>query len=168
MFTVDGFAWNIPCEIVRTAELKASEISGMLLDKSYFNDVLGMWLIYDIKVVVPHNKLSEYTQLYEILTGTEDAHSFVLPYNQGTITITAFVKQVKDVWHRTAKGSYWEGIQFQVVGSHPSKNNTLSGVIDRGMTPLPAEMDVADGTLAQKGTDGWTVVQIANADNNSY
>jgi hypothetical protein len=38
MFVLDGMSWDIPCDIERIAEMKASEISGMLLDKSYFND----------------------------------------------------------------------------------------------------------------------------------
>ena len=46
MFSVDGVQWDVPCRIVRTAEIAASEISGMLLDRTYFNDVLGTWMRY--------------------------------------------------------------------------------------------------------------------------
>ena len=37
-FSIDGLEWQYPCQITREAKLTASDISGMMLDKSYFND----------------------------------------------------------------------------------------------------------------------------------
>ena len=34
-FSVDGMEWNFPVDIERVAEVTASEISGMLLNKTY-------------------------------------------------------------------------------------------------------------------------------------
>ena len=41
IWSIDGLEWNVPCQIERTSEMTPSEISGMLLDKSYFNDVVA-------------------------------------------------------------------------------------------------------------------------------
>ena len=41
MFTIDGVQYNVECSIERTAEIKLSDISGMLMDGHIFNDVLG-------------------------------------------------------------------------------------------------------------------------------
>ena len=55
-FTVDGVEWNIPCTIERTAEITASEISGLLLNRNYFNDVLGTYMRYTISIAIPKSK----------------------------------------------------------------------------------------------------------------
>ena len=68
MFTVDGMQWTFPCDIERVSEITASCISGMLLDKSYFNDVIGTFLTYSITLVVPFGEEATYATLYEIIT----------------------------------------------------------------------------------------------------
>lgn len=158
MFSIDGNDWNIPCEISRTAELTASEISGMLLDKTYFNDVLGTFMKYDIKIVVPHGKEGLYSQIYEILTDPVDAHTFVLPYNQDTVTITGRVETVSDKYYRKVGDlTIWRGTQFTVIANHPTKTYTLGEAVERGLSPFPDIVQpVEDGSLWQFTTaNGW-------------
>ena len=169
MISIDGITWdNILCSIERVAEIEASEISGMLLDKSYFNDVLGTWFRYTVDIAVPFGQEDAYASLYEKLTEPVDGHTCVLPYNNGTITITARIETVSDVYLKMPNGTHWRKTKFECIANHPTKNNTLAGVIARGTTPLPWEQDVAIGTLAQYTASGWQIVQIENGDNNSY
>lgn len=172
MFSVDGLEWDIPCSITRTAELKASQISGILLNRAYFNDVLGTYMQYDIAIAVPFNMRPAYTAIYEKLTEPVDGHEFILPYNQTTLQITARVTNVKDVYVRLAGGgTYWKGIQFTVIANHPTKSMSLSGAISRGMTPLPNDIEAQDGdTYTYNATSGeWEKTSgYQDADNIAY
>ena len=166
-FSVDGLPWDIPCRIERTAAMTASEISGLLLDKSYFNDVLGTYLRYDITVVVPKGYESAYDALYEKLTEPVDAHAFVLPYNSGTITVTGRVENVRDVWRRVpGGGNCWVGTAFTVAANHPTKELSLGEVITRGASPLPSGEAVQTGASYTYTSDGWA--PIADADATAY
>lgn len=68
MITIDGYQWPVPCDIEREAEMTPSEISGMMLDKTYFNDVLGTYMRYDVSLAVPPKLEREYDEIYETLT----------------------------------------------------------------------------------------------------
>ena len=63
-WSIDGNAWNYPCTIQRVAEVTPSDISGMLLDKQYFNDVLGTWMKYTVTIAVPKDREEDYTTIY--------------------------------------------------------------------------------------------------------
>ena len=145
MIKIDNITWDVPCKIVRKAEIKGSEISGLMLDGSYFNDVLGTYMSYTVAIAAPMNMLNEYGALYEALSDPYDGHEFVLPYNQGSIWITGRVVSVQDTHYQIANGVYWEGCTFDVVANHPSKSMTLSGVITRGRTPIPPQTSYPDG-----------------------
>lgn len=171
IWSVDGIDWDIPCQIDRTAEVRASDISGMLLDKSYFNDVLGTYMQYDISIAVPLTQMDKYTNIYEILTNPVDAHVFVLPYNQSTITITGRITVVNDGYvYKDGINNYWRRTKFSILSNHPSKEETLSAVISRGLTPLPPYVEIPDGALyewdAETGT--WSRVTLINADERYY
>ena len=45
MLTIDGVVYDVKVDVRRTAEMTASDISGLMMDKSYFNDVLGTYLV---------------------------------------------------------------------------------------------------------------------------
>lgn len=145
MIKVDNITWHVPCKIVRKAEIKASEISGLMLDKNYFNDVLGTYMSYTVAIAAPQNMLNEYGALYEALTDPWDGHAFVLPYNQGTIDITGRVVSVQDTHYEIAGGgAYWEGCEFEVIANHPSKFLSLGAVLTRGRAPIPAQTSYPD------------------------
>ena len=52
-FTIDGTEYQMPCSIQRQAEVKASNLSGDLLDGTYYNDVIGTYMTYTIGIAVP-------------------------------------------------------------------------------------------------------------------
>lgn len=169
MFTVDGIEWNIPCNIDRTAEIRASDISGVLLDKTYFNDVMGTYMTYDISIAVPVGKEADYANLYELLTSPIDAHSFILPYNQSTIELTARVETISDRYYKSEDGvRVWRGIKFSVIANHPSKEITLDESITRGLSPLPDAQDPEIGELYEYTSEGWMLRNYNDADNVGY
>lgn len=172
IWSIDGVEWTVPCKITRTAEVKASQISGILLNKAYFNDVLGTYMQYEIAIAVPLDQRPTYTAIYEKLTEPVDGHAFVLPYNTTTLQLTARVTNIKDIYVWLAGGgTYWKGIQFTIIGNNPTKTITLSQAINRGMTPLPAPMSPEDGdTYTYNATTGeWEeTTPLDNADEIAY
>ena len=159
MFTIDAFEWPIPCDIKRSAEVKSSEISGYMLDGSYFNDVDGTYMTYTVTVVVPASMLDTYAQLYEILTAPVDGHECVFPYNGDIVQITARVGQFGDVWRRLPGGAQtWTGLQFTLTANHPTKQMDLGEVLTRGRTPLPDASSIPIGTTYTMTASGWQLV----------
>jgi hypothetical protein len=148
-FSVDGVVWPVECKIARTSEVRSSDISGWMMDGSYFNDVEGQYLSYDVELVCPYDKRGEYAQLYEVLTAPVDGHSFVMPYNEGAITLTARVESVGDLRYPTPDGgSYWAGVKFSIAANGPTRYMDLDEVLTRGRAPLP---ELSEGTVG----DAW-------------
>lgn len=127
---VDGNEWDIPCTIERTSEIQSSDISGMMLDKTYFNDVLGTYMQYNLKVAVPFGYEDEYNDLYEVLTEPVAGHDFSFPYADEPIEFNGRIQDVKDVYVRLPDGKmHWRGTSFTVIANEPSKEAQLSDVI---------------------------------------
>lgn len=156
MFSIDGITWDIPCSIEREAAISASDISGQMLDRSYFNDVLGTYMSYTVRIAVPLNMRDEYTQIYEALTNPVDGHLFVMPYNDSTIEITARVSTVSDVYVRLAGGQvYWKGIQFTCVANYPTKAMTLGEMVVTGRAPFPDVAEPSEGDTYTYSNGAW-------------
>ena len=146
MFTIDGVNWPYPCGIERTAELKQGDASGMLLDRSQYNDVLGTYMRYTVSVAVPMDQMARYTALYEALTDPAGEHQFTFPYNQSTIDLTGCVGNVEDVYVRLPNGGvYWKGLRFTISANHPSRYYTAQQLSQRGQTALPDVVEPQEG-----------------------
>lgn len=169
MLNIDGLEWNIPCEITRQAEMKASDISGMLLNRQYFNDVLGTYMTYEVSIEVPYWMVETYVDLYELLSTPVDGHSFVLPYNDTQISITGRIQVVKDEYVLKFGGSgRWRNTTFKIIANHPSKQMDALEVITTGMTPLPEAPSPEVGDLYEYTAYGWIQRYYANADEIEY
>lgn len=169
MFTIDGIEWRYPCAITREAEIKPSEISGMLLDRTYFNDVIGTFMQYTVGIAVPTNRRDDYDTIYEKLTDPVDGHVMTLPYNQGTLTITARVENVQDEYVRLSKnGQYWRGLEFTAIANHPSKQMSLGDVLARGRSPLPDLAEVEIGAVYTYTSTGWVITVYQDGDQIYY
>lgn len=156
MFSIDGITWDIPCSIEREAAINSSDISGPMLDRSYFNDVLGTYMSYTVRIAVPLNMRDEYAQIYEALTNPVDGHLFVMPYNDSTIEITARVSTVSDVYVRLAGGQvYWKGIEFTCVANYPTKAMTLGEMVVTGRAPFPDVADPSEGDTYTYSNGAW-------------
>lgn len=178
IWSIDGFEWDFPCTVERTAEIQASDISGLLLDKTYFNDVLATYMKYDIRIEVPFNRIDEYNELYDkFLIAPVSAHEFVLPYVGGSITVVGRIDNISDVYVRTKGGGiHWNGIQFTVIGSHPtkdviytagSKNEQYKDVIHNnkivtfGIPDFPTQSEVSVSDVYIYTSEGWSVLPDA-------
>lgn len=168
MFTVDGIQWDIPCTIERAAKVTSSEISGMLLNKQYFNDVLGTFMEYTIAIAVPFGYEYLYTDIYETLTAPKDGHTFVLPYNEDTITITGRIQVVSDRYVKTQNGNHWRQTRFTVIANHPSKTMDLEDVLSVGLTPLPSVPEAFVGDLYEYTQNGWVKRYYTDGDEEYY
>ena len=160
MFSVDGLTWPYRCAIERAARLQPSDISGLMMDGSYFNDLHGTYMSYTIMIAVPLTDRDSITPLYEALTDPVDGHVFVFPYNQSTITVTGRVDgEVGDVYVDLPNGQqYWKGLQFTIIANHPSKQYTLSEVLTRGRAPLPDIAMPEVGDTYTYTASGWEKV----------
>ena len=171
MFIIDGLTWDIKCDIKRVAEIKASEISGLMLDKSYFNDVLGTYMSYEITLPAPMYLQDRYATIYELLSNPADGHVFVIPYNEGYITITARVEKIEDVYAEIPGGrwTYWKETKFTVVANYPSKALTLGETVVAGRAPLPPVSDPQIGDAYTYTAAGWVPSPVYDdADDNYY
>lgn len=120
--TVDGITYDIFTSIKRQVEIKESDLSGMLLDRSYHRDIVGSYLQYTISLAIPRGSEAQYSQLFEILSNPVTSHTFILPYNQGDKQIEGMVKTVSDEYYREINGTViWRKVTFTVIDKEPYK-----------------------------------------------
>lgn len=167
IWSIDGVGWDIPCQILRTAEVKASDISGIMLNGAYFNDVLGTYMSYEVAIAVPWNMLEEYYQVYELLTNPVSGHTFVLPYNDDVVEFTGRVESVSDEWVYRNGNNWWKGVRFTAVSNTPSKEVDAEGIQNYGLSPFPYGAEVDDGYW-RKSETGWTKEDITDGDEVRY
>ena len=169
MFTIDGLQWSVPCKIERVVTVKASEISGMLLNKNYFNDVIGTFLAYTVSLALPFGKEAEYEQLHNILSEPVDAHTVTLPYNNTTVTINGKIDQINDTYlHRKNRSNYWMEIGFTITANSPTKTHTLGEAISRGISPMPDIAGAQEGDLYIFHNGIWETASYTDVDNKAY
>lgn len=156
ILSIDGVEYDVKCEIRREATVHSTDISGELLDGTYFNDVDGTYYDYELYFSYPLYSQNKYAAIYEALTEPVDGHAFVLPYNNSTIEITARVETISDEQIETDSGiKFWRATRFGLYANAPSKTMSLSQVLTRGRAPIPdiASPSVGD-TYTWNGT-GW-------------
>ena len=156
MFTVDGFEWTLPGEITRTFDVHDTDISGRLMNGQIFHDVDGTYMQYEITVCPNQHRMGDYYTLVGILSQPVDGHQFILPYDDYSIQLTGKVEKPRDVWVRLPDGGvYWKGLRFTVSANGPSKVESLSQTIQRGLTPLPDVTSPVIGDTYTYTADGW-------------
>lgn len=167
---IDGVSYDVKCTVRRHADMRDTDISGEMLDGSYFHDVEGTYYDYEIAFKYPLYDRNKYAAIYEALTEPVDGHAFVLPYNNDTVQITAKVEPVEDELVEMESGyKYWRSLRFALTANHPSKEYTLSQVLIRGRAPLPDLATPAQGaSYTWDGTKWVTSTSYEDADNISY
>lgn len=167
-FTIDGVKWNFPCTIEREAEVTSSDISGMMLNKTYFNDVLGTFMKYTVAIAIPKGHEAEYTTIYEMLSDPASYHTFVLPYNyqEDGLTLNGRVQVVSDVYVRLPHGKQtWRKTKFTVIANHPTKEASIGEI---GFSPLPDTAGVEVGDIYEYTENGWQETSYGDGDNTYY
>lgn len=168
-WSIDGVEWEVPCTINRAAEVKASEISGLMLDRSYFNDVIGTYMRYTVAMAVPFGMLGDYAELYEMLTSPVDGHTFIFPYNGETVTMTGRVDVVSDVYVSMPNdGNHWRKTTFTITANYPTKYKTLDQIITAGRSPYPDTATAEVGSVYTYTANGWVKTTYKDADNEEY
>ena len=169
-WSVDGITWDYPCTIQRVAEVTPSEISGMMLDKTYFNDVIGTYLRYTVAIAVPKDREEDYTLIYEMLTNPQNYHSFVLPYNETEISINARVQVVSDQWVRLPGNKQtWRKTTFEIISNTPTKVSNETGSTEMyGTTPYPDDPQAQVGDIYEYTQAGWIMRNYENGDGIAY
>ena len=175
MITIDGTTWDVPCTIERTSEMTASEISGLLLDKTYFNDVIGTYMRYSVTLAFTPMRNrglaseSDYYEVYELLTDPVNAHAFTMPYNGNDLNITARVESVSDALVRLPGNvEYWQGITFEAISIAPTKTYTLDEAINTGMPALPDAASPSAGDTYTYTGETWEITDYEDADGTRY
>lgn len=124
MFTIDGITYNVFCDIERQVEIKGSDLSGMLLNKQNYKDVLGSYIQYTISMAIPVTEMAAYAELYEKLTDPVATHQITMPYNNTTITFDGTIETVSDRYFNKSNDiskGVWRGTQFTAIGATPIK-----------------------------------------------
>lgn len=170
MITIDGTRYDARCDIERKAEIKASELSGLMLNLDYFNDVQGTYMSYGVALTYPLRDKNKYAALFEILTEPVDGHQFAIPYNNSNITITARVSDVSDRLIEPRGGApYWRELRFTITANHPSRAVSLGQAIQRGRAPTPDVIQPPAGTTYTWVNGRWeTSASYADADLIAY
>lgn len=166
MYTIDGMTWPYPIDVTRNADIRSSEVSGEMVDGSYYNDVKGTYFNYTVKVAVPLNQRDLATQYYEALVDPVSEHNFVLPYNNSTVIVVGRVDGVSDVFVRLPNGEkYWKGLQFDVIANHPTYTYSASELIARGRSIMPEPASPSEGDTWVWTNGAWALtVHYDNAD----
>lgn len=168
IWSIDGVGWTIPCAITRKSEVRASEVSGMMMDKSYFNDVIGTYLSYEVGIACPLGFESQYYEVYELLTHPVGYHSFELPYNGATVTFTGRVLDVSDEWVYNNGENWWKAIKFTAVSNTPSKTIDADELVNFGLSPFPDTNTAIIGEVYQLTANGWINQHFDDADVKYY
>lgn len=168
--TIDGVVFDVKAEVQRVTEVRASDISGTLLNGVYFNDVMGTYLQYDLTLKYPLYNQGKYAGFYELFTDPVAAHTFLLPYNQETVEISARVESVTDQWVETDGGhTYWQAFRASIISNAPTKEITLAESIARGLPALPDVYTPVIGDTYTYTAEGWEATSAyADADATYY
>lgn len=122
MIGIDGTIYNFPCDISRKVRITSSDVSGMLMDRTEYNDALATYIDYTLKVAIPIDKMNEYTTFFEQLASPVDSHTFRLPYNQDTIDIVGKIDSLSDVYFRKVNDiQVWRSVTINIKALEPSK-----------------------------------------------
>ena len=120
-FTMDGITYaNFAVSVTRQATIRSSDVSGYLLNKNYYNDVLGTYYEYTVKLAVARGAEADYTTYYTYLVAPVAEHTFILPFNQTEKTIKGRVSIVSDEYYGESNGvKYWRRTVFKIVSNEP-------------------------------------------------
>lgn len=125
--SMDNVDYTFAASVKRRSVIVSSDNSGMLMDGTYYNDVIGTYLEYDVSLAVPAGQEDAYVSFYEALNEPVEYHDFVLPYNNDMVLIRGRVKEISDTYmQKNAQGKVtWRKISFTVAESIAHK--TASG-----------------------------------------
>lgn len=96
MITIDSNTFDVGIiKITRKASQKIESL-GTTMDLHKHYDIQGTYYDYEVELATKKMSLSDYDNLYEVLTAPQESHIVTLPYGQSTLTFTARVSVASD------------------------------------------------------------------------
>ena len=115
-------------QLKRKAEVRDTELTGMMLDGNLHRDILGTYFTYALDIVIAPGSviapggMSAYDTLYEAMTTASASHTITVPYNQTTVTLTAYIQTVEDeLYQDSASGATWHRLHVEFTSVGPVK-----------------------------------------------
>lgn len=124
-FTVDGRTYNVYVPaggLKRSFQVLDGPNAGRLLSGDMERDIIGTYYNYTLNIETRMMSLTEYDELYEVLSAPENWHDIVVPYGQTTMAFRAYVTDGEDSLTRIAGGkNYWKGLSVKFVAKAPQR-----------------------------------------------
>ena len=97
MITIDNNQYDVGIvKITRKASQKIESL-GTTMDLHKHYDIQGTYYDYEVEIATHKLSITDYDNLYELLTTPVESHIVTLPYGQTTLTFTARVSVASDV-----------------------------------------------------------------------
>lgn len=96
MITIDNNTYSVGIiKITRKATQKIENL-GTTLDLRKHYDIKGTYYDYEVELATSRLNVTDYDNLYEVLTAPQESHTVTLPYGQSTLTFEARVSVAND------------------------------------------------------------------------
>lgn len=127
-FIIDNSEYTFATSVKRRSVVVSSDNSGMLMDGTYYNDVIGTYLEYDVSLAIPEGQQDAYVTFYETITSPVAYHDFVLPYNNSSVVVRGRIQNISDSYlQKNSQGKVtWRNIRFTIAESIPHKTSSGS------------------------------------------
>lgn len=97
MITIDNNSYNVGIKkITRKASQKIENLGTTLNLRKHY-DIKGTYYDYEVEIATQHMNVTDYDNLYEVLTNPQESHIVTMPYGQNSITFEARVSVASDV-----------------------------------------------------------------------
>ncbi len=97
MITIDNNQYDVGIiKITRKASQKIESL-GTTMDLHKHYDIQGTYYDYEVELATRKLSVTDYDNLYELVTTPTESHTVTLPYGQSTLTFTARVSVASDV-----------------------------------------------------------------------
>ena len=97
MITIDNNTYNVGIIKITRKASQNMESLGTTLDLRKHYDIRGTYYDYDVELATSKMRVTDYDNLYEVLTTPQESHTVTMPYGQGTITFEARVSVANDI-----------------------------------------------------------------------
>lgn len=124
-FKIDGRAFRVfvPAEgIQRQGRVLDRDAAGRTTDGTMKRDIVGTYYNYVIQIDAQDLDVSEYDELYEILSAPVNSHTLEVPYGQGTLVFDAYVSNVDDNLKLARNGiNLWGDLSVTFTAMAPAR-----------------------------------------------
>ena len=123
LFKVDGKSYNVAVKsLKRTFQVLDGENAGRNLNGEMIRDVIGTYYNYSVEIARKEASPEEYDSLYEVISSTDDFHTFEMPYGQSVYTFKGYVSNGSDELRRIENNKkIWGNLAFNMIAKVPKR-----------------------------------------------